>query len=554
MSVNEAGLLIFTNVTSSLWVQAVDCFKCDLLKLTEVNNRTFVKFGTESKWNITLHSENNNSLCEFTDITFEEHGIYYLTYNDSSCHSISVHVPPLNPYIPIYVIVTSFLVCTLLWRIIKYAHVSWESTQSLSTAFEIENDLGSPADLVSLIRPRILPSDESQNRRIRSLDVFRGITISLMIFVNYGGGEYCFMQHSSWNGITIADIVFPWFTWIMGVSIAIKIKSELRNSVNRIILIKKCSCRSFSLLLLGFVITNLQKDDLNTVRIPGVLQRLGFSYFIVSILEILFMTPQPVLQNAQYKYIEDLLESWRQWVLIVFIVTIHTCITFFLPVSNCSTGYLGAGGLWDHSNQYNCTGGAAGYLDRLVFTNEHIYPRPTCQKLYKCNVPYDPEGLLGTLTTVLCVYLGVHAGRIVQVYKKTNERVIRWTIWFLLTVIAAGLLCKFSVNDGFIPLNKNMWSLSYVLFCSGLAFLIFSVLHIIVDKNKCWRGVPFYQVGMNSIALYIGHVIFKQTFPWQWKPFFPKTHTEYFIMDCWATMLWIMISMFLYKRKIFITI
>lgn len=82
----------------------------------------------------------------------------------------------------------------------------------------------------------------------------------------------------------------------MGVSIAIKIKSELRNSVNRIILIKKCSCRSFSLLLLGFVITNLQKDDLNTVRIPGVLQRLGFSYFIVSILEILFMTPQPVLQ------------------------------------------------------------------------------------------------------------------------------------------------------------------------------------------------------------------------------------------------------------------
>lgn len=160
-------------------------------------------------------------------------------------------------------------------------------------------------------------------------------------------------------------------------------------------------------------------------------------------------------QNAQYKYIEDLLESWRQWVLIVFIVTIHTCITFFLPVSNCSTGYLGAGGLWDHSSQYNCTGGAAGYLDRLIFTNYHIYPRPTCQKLYKCNVPYDPEGnnffiklenlnfsiilvlitgLLGTLTTVLCVYLGVHAGRILQVYKKTNERVIRWLIWFLLTV------------------------------------------------------------------------------------------------------------------------
>lgn len=86
------------------------------------------------------------------------------------------------------------------------------------------------------------------------------------------------------------------FAWIMGVSIAMKVKSELRSSISRADLIRKFAIRSLSLIILGFVLTNLKRDDLSTIRIPGVLQRLGVAYFIVATLEALFMKPQSALQ------------------------------------------------------------------------------------------------------------------------------------------------------------------------------------------------------------------------------------------------------------------
>lgn len=86
------------------------------------------------------------------------------------------------------------------------------------------------------------------------------------------------------------------------------------------------------------------------------------------------------------------MECWKQWIVVSALVIIHTVVTFCLPVPDCPTGYLGPGGLSEHSDHSNCTGGAAGYIDRLIFTKNHIYQRPTCQNVYKCPVPYDPEG------------------------------------------------------------------------------------------------------------------------------------------------------------------
>ena len=72
-------------------------------------------------------------------------------------------------------------------------------------------------------------ADAKKARRVKSLDAFRGLAITIMIFVNYGGGSYYFFNHSPWNGLTVADLVFPWFIWIMGVSLAISTQSQLRN-------------------------------------------------------------------------------------------------------------------------------------------------------------------------------------------------------------------------------------------------------------------------------------------------------------------------------------
>jgi heparan-alpha-glucosaminide N-acetyltransferase len=111
----------------------------------------------------------------------------------------------------------------------------------------------------------------------------------VMIFVNYGGGKYWFFSHSVWNGITVADLVFPWFMWLMGVSFAVSLQAKLRRAVPRRQLVINVMRRSFILILLGVIINSNQNlQTIGSLRFPGVLQRIGITYFVVGILEITF--------------------------------------------------------------------------------------------------------------------------------------------------------------------------------------------------------------------------------------------------------------------------
>ena len=114
-------------------------------------------------------------------------------------------------------------------------------------------------------------AEARQSRRVKSLDAFRGLSITIMVFVNYGGGSYYFFNHSPWNGLTVADLVFPWFIWIMGVSLAISTQSQLRNSLPRQRLVLRVVKRSLILVCLGLIINSSQPSDLRTLRLPGVL-------------------------------------------------------------------------------------------------------------------------------------------------------------------------------------------------------------------------------------------------------------------------------------------
>lgn len=88
----------------------------------------------------------------------------------------------------------------------------------------------------------------------------------------------------------------------------------------------------------------------------------------------------------------ELADAVFQWAVVIIFAALHVIITFLLPVPGCPTGYLGPGGLSNNSDFPNCTGGAAGYIDRVVLSPNHIYQRPTSQKIYDSAVPYDPEG------------------------------------------------------------------------------------------------------------------------------------------------------------------
>ena len=232
-------------------------------------------------------------------------------------------------------------------------------------------------------------AEARQSRRVKSLDAFRGLSITIMVFVNYGGGSYYFFNHSPWNGLTVADLVFPWFIWIMGVSLAISTQSQLRNSLPRQRLVLRVIKRSLILVCLGLIINSSQPSDLRTLRLPGVLQRFGLTYLVVGLTESLLLPRQYPEQAGP---LLELSSSGWQWLVAGLCLALYSLITFLLPVPGCPTGYLGPGGLSDNRTHFNCTGGAAARVDRAVFGLKHIYPHPTSHSIYQ--VTHSDSGQL----------------------------------------------------------------------------------------------------------------------------------------------------------------
>ncbi|XP_044736049.1 heparan-alpha-glucosaminide N-acetyltransferase-like isoform X2 [Chrysoperla carnea] len=584
---DEACLDIVSTSPENLFIhgQSAECFLCDTKPLAEVEpfGNTSILINTTYAYKLDFEDNQHLQWCnEF--YKFEENGIYGWNVSNRSCSSIYIKEAPDNAFLPLIGAFIVFLLFGTIWYGIKCIYRSG-CTSSLRHRIakfsELENDLGSPLPVASTSSTPPQIKKRPGSGRIKSLDVFRGFTIVLMIFVNYGGGQYSFFKHSVWNGLTVADVVFPWFAWIMGVSTALSVRSSLRAGVSRRKLWRHAFVRAISLIIIGISLNTVSSysqhsgereiersntllldhwgtessqssrdpHSIENLRIPGVLQRLAVSGFFVAILEIMFMQLHASLENSRLYMFSDIIESWRQWFVVTAVVLTHTCITFLMSVPGCPTGYLWPGGLHHYGEYSNCTGGAAGYIDRLVFGPNHLYLRPTFKKIYETDVPYDPEGLLGTLTCILCVYLGVQAGRIMLTYNTPKARIVRLLAWGIFTGLLGGWLCSFSENKGPIPINKNLWSLSYVLVTSGLAFCGLTIIYILVDITKHWGGRPLFYPGMNSIFIYIGHVLTKNMFPWAWSPKY-YTHREFVFMNLWGTFLWVAIAVFLYKKRI----
>ena len=243
----------------------------------------------------------------------------------------------------------------------------------------------------------LLPHDHQSlakvttKKRLISLDVFRGISLCIMIFVNLGGGNYYLFNHSKWNGLTIADTVFAWFIFMMGMGMSFVKQWKLNKIIKR----------SLLLYLIGLFIVN-NTYNLSTWRYFGVLQRFSISYFFVALM----------LTYSSSIY--------QQYLMILFLACLWLIITFFIPYSDsCPTGYIGPGGISSYGLYPNCTGGIAYTIDQYLVHDNHLYQTPTCQALYHTGV-YDPEGLLGCLTSIILVYLGVMSGKVV-IQKKSKK-------------------------------------------------------------------------------------------------------------------------------------
>ncbi|KAK9693643.1 protein of unknown function (DUF5009) [Popillia japonica] len=492
----------------------------------------FGEFGVE-QMDILPSNSSDNTFCDL-DTKFGEFGVYQLTINDNDC-TVKVLKQPVNIYMPILTILIIYSILFILLQLCIYL--------TRKFAHE-ETDVNSK-------------STATKKRRLKSLDTFRGITIALMIFVNYGGGGYRFIEHAVWNGLHIADLVFPWFLWIMGVCIPISIRSAIKSGTSTINVLLRITRRSITLFAIGLFLG--AGSELTTMRIFGVLQRFAVSYFFVA--SICFLTMKYLGTKAENEELTDtkklvyrILTTKIIWLITVILIAVHTVILFTIPFEDCPSGYLGPGGYHDNGDYFNCTGGITGYIDRKILGLSHMYQYPEIRSIYNTPFSFDPEGVLGCLPSIVHVFIGVEAGTILMTFKDHSSRLKRWIIWAAFFGIAGGALCGFSKENGAIPLNKHLWSLSFILVTSSFALILLCVCYILIDMRKYWSGKPFFYAGMNAITLYIGHSITYSRFPirWQWNG--NETHFLFLLENVWATSVWILISYFLYRKKLFLTI
>jgi predicted acyltransferase len=310
--------------------------------------------------------------------------------------------------------------------------------------------------------------------RLLSLDAFRGLTVAGMILVNNpgpGGRVYAPLEHAAWHGFTPTDLVFPAFLFIAGVAIPLALGKRLArgDSTTRIVL--KIVWRSLAIVSLGLLLAAFPYDNkhLATLRLPGVLQRIGICYLAAS---LVYLTTRTRGQMA----------------LIAGILLGYWAALTWIPVPGAEAGDLSRA----HS--------LASWVDRQVL-GPHLYTKE-----------YDPEGLLSTLPAIATTLLGVLTGRWLSLPGRSMAE--KFT-----GVFAAGaiLTCAGAVWGGCFPLNKPLWTSSYVLYAGGLSLTILGLCAWLIEIEgvKRWAW-PFLAFGSNPILVFFGSGLLARVLMQDW--------------------------------------
>ena len=296
--------------------------------------------------------------------------------------------------------------------------------------------------------------------RLVSLDVFRGITIAGMVLVNNPGTwEHIYwpLEHARWHGWTPTDLVFPFFLFIVGVAIPLAFANRLESGGSKRDLYLKIIKRTLIIFAIGLFLNGLPYFGLAEYRIPGVLQRIAVCYFFAS---IIFLNTKVRTQIA---------------------ITIALLIGYWLLVKFVPAPGFAAGDLTKE-------GSLPSFVDRVVF-GKHVWAQARV---------YDPEGLLSTVPAIATTLIGVLTGTWLRTEKTRYEKAAG------MFVVGAICVAIGWAWNSFFPINKALWTSSYVLFTGGLAlqFLAFCYWLIDIKGYRRWAK-PFEVFGLNAIALYV---------------------------------------------------
>ncbi|KAF0701267.1 Aste57867_8261 [Aphanomyces stellatus] len=517
----------------------------------EPNSTYAFTFDSLFAWDIQVRTKDDNATVLWTTRqTFLDRAEYAIQVNQSDAGTVQASFLQTRDgttssimLIVLILILVWPLACLGLFCFRKQRRRRDEN--NLATYREANEDDELRRGILSTEAPTETPIDAKKKpTRVVCLDVFRGIIIFTMIFVNLGGGSFWYFNHAAWNGLTFADIVFPCFAWIMGVTMNIGVASHVKKQTKLWKMLVDGFLRAVKLFLLGLFVNDFR--NFKGGRIPGVLQSFGFAYFYVTCAVVAGLA----VESKSMPFLRRAVEGC----IVLAVVVANLLVVFYLPVDGCPTGYLGPGGRGDDGLYPNCIGGAHLVVDRKIFGDAYMMQGGgTAAWIYGSGGPWDPEGFLNWLMVAFTAYLGYVVGGIFL-----KESRVVWKVCILggtgAVLAVVGLaLCGFKTNGGWIPINKNLWSLSFVLTVSGIACGMLALLYLIVDKWAIWGGTPFKQNGMNAIALYVGHEVLAQHVPFGWDRD-GDSHTQAALSNLGGAVAWTLVALWMHGQGIFITV
>ena len=309
------------------------------------------------------------------------------------------------------------------------------------------------------------------NQRLLSLDAFRGFTIAAMLLVNNPGDwghVYGPLEHARWDGWTFTDWIFPFFVFISGISMTISLERRTVKGEQRLELLVQTFRRGALIICIGLLLNFIPALNLEHIRIPGVLQRLGLCTMLVA----------PLLLYCQ----------WRQqlgWLILLMVA--YTLIETFVPVPD-------ALGVW-HTGSLQPGEDTGAWLDRTLMGGH----------LWRVSKTWDPEGLLSTLPAIASQLAGVLAGHWLTAPKEPVEK----TSWLM--VVGLVLIWLGQVLGAWsMPVNKSLWSPSYTLMMAGWACLVLGLFYWFIDAVphsavRTWSitvARPLVILGMNALFIF----------------------------------------------------
>ncbi len=298
--------------------------------------------------------------------------------------------------------------------------------------------------------------------RLSSLDAFRGITIAGMILVNNPGSwkhVYAPLQHAEWHGWTPTDLVFPFFLFVVGVSVSLALSKRMARGDSLFSLYFKIFSRSLILFALGIFLRLLFRFDFGNLRIPGVLQRIAICYLASA----LIFTKVGTRGRLAISF---------------FILVAYYLVLKFVPVPGYGPGVL------------TYEGNLCGYIDVKILGG-HLY-KPS----------FDPEGILSTFPAIATTLIGTLTGDWLRSSKKVLQKT---TGLFIAGIVLTGSGLLF---HPLFPINKQLWTSTFVLFTSGAALILLGSCFLLMDGIgfKKW-AYPFLVFGTNAIFVYAGSIV-----------------------------------------------